>query len=56
MPQESDPASFTVNRAVVSPVGSFMEPVNKLAIAAPYLTLLGVLAAVVAVVWKKRDN
>ena len=40
----------------VAPVGGFMEPVNKLAVFAPYLALLGVLAVIViaAVPWKKR--
>ena len=56
MPQENDPASFTVNRAVVGPVGSFMEPVNKLTVFAPYLALFGAIAAVAVVVWKKPRN
>jgi hypothetical protein len=33
-----------------------MEPVNNLAIAAPYLALFGVVAAVAVVVWKKQEN
>jgi TolB protein len=41
--------------APVGPVGGFMEPVNKLAVFAPYLALFGVMAVVV-VVWKKREN
>lgn len=41
-----------------APVGGFMEPVNKLAVFAPYLALFGVLAVVVVVAapWKKRCN
>ena len=39
-----------------TPVGGFMEPVNKLTIAAPYLALVGIIAAVAVVVWKKREN
>lgn len=40
------------------PVGGFMEPVNKLAVFAPYVALFGVLAVVVvaAVPWKKTRN
>ena len=38
------------------PVGGFMEPVNKLAIAALYLALFGIVATVAVIVWKKRDN
>ena len=41
---------------VGAPVGGFVEPVNKLAIAAPYLALFGVIVAVAVVVWKKREN
>jgi hypothetical protein len=43
----------------VGPVGGFVEPVNKVAVFAPYLALLGVIAAVAIVVvapWKKREN
>lgn len=41
-----------------APVGGFIEPVNKLAVFAPYLALFGALViAVVAVApWKKREN
>jgi len=42
-----------------APVGGFMEPVDKLAVFAPYLALFGVIAAVAIVVvkpWKKREN
>jgi len=41
------------------PVGGFMEPVNNLAVYAPYLALFGVVAVVAIVVakpWKKRGN
>jgi len=43
----------------VGPVGGFMQPVNKLAVFAPYLALFGVVATVAVVVvktWKKREN
>jgi WD40 repeat protein len=42
----------------VGPVGGFMEPVNKLAVFAPYLALFGVMAVVVVAVapWKKRES
>jgi hypothetical protein len=41
---------------VRGPVGGFMEPVNKLAVFAPYLALFGVLAVMViaAVPWMKK--
>jgi hypothetical protein len=47
---------FQTPTHVAGPVGGFMEPVNKLAVFAPYLALLGVLAGIViaAVPWKKR--
>ena len=47
-----------ISVAAGAPVGGFMEPVNKLAVFAPYLALFGVLAVVVVAVapWKKRDN
>ncbi len=41
------------------PVGGFMEPVNKAAVFAPYLTLFGFIATVAIVVakpWKKRET
>jgi hypothetical protein len=38
------------------PVGGFMEPVNKLAVFAPYLALLGVIGAIAVVFWKRPDN
>jgi hypothetical protein len=51
--------TFTNARAPAgAPVGGFMEPVNKLAVFAPYLALFGVLAVVVIAAgpWKKRGN
>lgn len=39
-----------------APVGGFMEPVNKLAVFAPYLALFGVIGAVAVVFWKRRQN
>jgi hypothetical protein len=39
-----------------APVGGFMEPVNKVAIAAPYLALFGVVAVAAILVWKRPDN
>jgi TolB protein len=45
--------------APVGPVGGFLEPVNKLAVFAPYLALFGmvaVVAVVVAAPWKKTHN
>lgn len=42
--------------APVGPVGGFMEPVNKLAVFAPYLALLGVIGAVAVVYWKRPQN
>jgi TolB protein len=44
---------------VVAPVGGFVEPVNKLAVATPYLALFGLVATVAVVVvksWKKTHN
>lgn len=61
----SMPTAFAANwqpllaTPVVGPVGGFMEPVNKLAVFAPYLTLFGMVAAVavvVAVPWKRRGK
>jgi hypothetical protein len=49
--------TFTNAPGPAVPVGGFVEPVNKLAVAAPYLALFGIVAAAVAVVvWKKPDN
>ena len=51
--------TFTNSPAQRVPVGGFIEPINTLAIAAPYLALFGVIAAIAIVVvkpWKKRDN
>ena len=43
----------------ISPVGGYMEPVNKLSIIAPYLALFGLVTALVYVAvktWKKSEN
>ena len=43
----------------IGPVGGFMEPVNKLVVFAPYLTLFGLVATVAVVVvapYKKHEN
>lgn len=37
-------------------VGGVVVPVNKLAVFAPYLALLGGIGAVVVVLWKRTDN
>ena len=61
------PVAQQVNQVIVTttiivpppsagPVGGVVEPVNKLTVAAPYLALFGVIAAVAVVVWKKREN
>ncbi len=39
-----------------APVGGFVEPVNKLAVFAPYLALFGVIGAVAVVFWKRPGN
>jgi hypothetical protein len=42
-----------------APVGGFMEPVNRLSIIAPYVTLFGLIVAVTVVIvrpWKKPEN
>lgn len=39
-----------------APVGGFVEPVNKVAVFAPYLALFGVMAVVAVVFWKRPDN
>jgi hypothetical protein len=44
---------------VPPPVGGVVEPVNKLAVFAPYVALLGLVSAVTVVVakpWKKHEN
>jgi Tol biopolymer transport system component len=41
---------------VGAPVGGVVEPVNKLAVFAPYLALFGVIGAVAVVLWKRPDN
>jgi len=42
--------------AAMSPVGGVVEPVNRLTVFAPYLALFGIVAAVMVVVWKKRET
>ena len=60
-PQESAPVGFSTQcgGTMSGPVGGLMEPVDKLAVFAPYFALFG-LAAIVAVgvakPWKKPDN
>ena len=39
-----------------SPVGGLIEPVNKLAVFAPYLALFGVIGAIAVLFWKRPDN
>jgi hypothetical protein len=49
----------TCNQHPVVPVGGVMLPVNRLAVMAPYLALLGLVAAVAVVIvepWKKPEN
>ena len=41
---------------VAHPVGGFVEPVNKLAVFAPYLALFGVIGVVAVIYWKRPDN
>ncbi len=55
---ENVACTFTNGPAPVTPVGGFIEPINKAAVFAPYLVLFGVLAVVVVAVapWKKREN
>jgi hypothetical protein len=50
--------TFTDSPAATGPVGGFVEPINKVAVFAPYLALLGVIAVMVVAVapWKKREN
>lgn len=40
----------------VGPVGGLVEPVNKVAVFAPYLALFGVIGTVAVIVWKRPDN
>ena len=57
--QDDVPARTVVFCPTSSPVGGFMEPVNKFTVFAPYLVLFGVIAAVTIVVvkpWKKYEN
>jgi hypothetical protein len=37
-------------------VGGFVEPVNRLVVFAPYVALLGVIAAVAVIAWKGPEN
>ncbi len=49
----------TCNQQPVAPVGGVVLPVNRLAVMAPYLALLGLVATVAVVIvkpWKKREN
>jgi hypothetical protein len=49
----------TCNQQPVAPVGGVVLPVNRLAVMAPYLALLGLVAAVAVVIvkpWKKPEN
>jgi hypothetical protein len=39
-----------------TPVGGFLEPVNKFAVFAPYLVLFGVVGTVALVFWKRPGN
>jgi hypothetical protein len=60
-PQESAPVGFSTQCGgpMSGPVGGLMEPVNKLAVFAPYLALFGmvaVVAVVVAAPWKKKTD
>jgi hypothetical protein len=52
----SDPDWQRLPTASVAPVGGFVEPVNKTAVFAPYLALLGVLAVIVMIVWKGPER
>jgi TolB protein len=52
----NDPNFQPLPALPAGPVGGFMEPVNKLAVLAPYLALFGVIATVSVVVRKKREN
>jgi hypothetical protein len=49
---------FTDSPASTGPVGGFVQPINKVAVFAPYLALFGVMAVVVVAVapWKKPEN
>jgi hypothetical protein len=46
----------TYTPPIGAPVGGFIEPVNKVAVFAPYLALLGVIGAVAVIYWKRPDN
>ena len=51
---KSDDATLNVNAA--GPVGGVLMPVNTLAILAPYLALLGLVGAVIALFGIKRTR
>ncbi len=53
MPRAGQPDWQRLPAAPVAPVGGFLEPVNKLAVLAPYLALFGMVAAVAVVFWKR---
>ncbi len=44
---------FSTHVTPSGPVGGFMEPVNKLAVLAPYLALFGVIGAAAVIYWKR---
>jgi hypothetical protein len=48
--------TFTDAPGPVAPVGGIVEPVNQLAVLAPYLALFGVIGAVAVVFWKRPQN
>ncbi len=52
-------ATLDTRSPPIAPVGGYMEPVKKLSIIAPYLTLLGLVATIAIVAaapWKKSEN
>lgn len=52
-------SGITITNQACPPVGGFLEPVNKVAVFAPYLALFGLVATVAVVVvkpWKKTRN
>ena len=57
MPHAGDPDWQRLSAA--APVGGFIEPVNKLAVLVPWLTIVGSVAAISVVIvasWKKPEN
>lgn len=46
----------TTTTVLGSPVGGFVESVNKVGVLLPWLTILGCITAIAIVVWKKREN